>query len=346
MTRLDVKQRTACESPERVAVRPAFLSGLGVSLPNQVLTNDDLAARFGDIDAAGIEKRTGIRRRYIAGEGQRTSDLAVAAARNALEQSGTSPGALELIVVATVSPDQLMPATACRVQHALGASRAAAFDLAAACSGFVYGLWVGQQFIESGQASAVLVIGAETASRIIDPHDAGCAMLFGDAAGAAVLTAADGPYRLGRFVAATHGEQYAHLIREGGSEKPLSPELLAARGQFVQMDGRRVFRAAVEGFSQTIVDAAEANELELGEIDWIVPHQANVRIFGEVAQRLKLPLEKFWLNLAEHGNTVAASVPVALEELHREQGAVPGSKLLLAAVGAGMCSGGTVLFGE
>jgi 3-oxoacyl-[acyl-carrier-protein] synthase-3 len=227
----------------------------------------------------------------------------------------------------------------------LGAKRAAAMDLAAACSGFIYSLWVGQQFVQSGQAQCVLVVGADVMSRIIDPHDRQCALVFGDGAGAAVLCAKDGPYRLGRFWAKTMGEQYSLLLRDGGTENPLTPQLIAERKHFLRMDGRRVFRAAVTGFSEAIEQTAALNGLGLREIDWIVPHQANCRIFAEVAAHLQIPLDLFWQNIARYGNTVAASIPLALEDLHRSWGVASGH-VLLACVGAGMTAGGTVLFAD
>src|SRR5262245_22523465 len=213
-----------------------------------------------------------------------------------------------------------MPATACRVQHMLGATRAAAMDLSAACSGFVYSLWVGQQFIASGQAKNVLVIGADIMSRIIDPGDRQCALVFGDGAGAAVLGSKGGLYRFGRFWAKTMGDQYSHLVREGGTVNPMTPELVAEGKHFLRMDGRRVFRAAVSGFCEAIEQTAAANDLALRGIDWIVPHQANSRIFAEVAAQLQIPIDLFWQNLAKYGNTVAASIPLALADLQQSWG--------------------------
>jgi 3-oxoacyl-[acyl-carrier-protein] synthase-3 len=317
-----------------------------VALPDRRVSNEEIAAELSDLNSEGIRTRTGIQNRYFAAPGQNTSDLATEAARRALQQAELRPDALSLIVLATSTPDHLMPATACRVQYQLGASNAAAFDLSAACSGFVYALWVGQQFIQAGQADHVLVIGAETMSRIVDPRDRKCGILFGDGAGAAVLSASRGRYRLGRFTAQTRGEQYDLLLRDGGSENPLSADVLAARRHYLRMDGRKVFRAAVDCFSEAIRKTAEANQLPLEELDWIVPHQANARIFDEVAERLRIPISRFWLNMGTYGNTVAASVPLALEELDREQNQLPGGRILLACVGAGMCSGGAVLFSE
>jgi 3-oxoacyl-[acyl-carrier-protein] synthase-3 len=310
------------------------------------VSNQEIAARFEDLTADGIESRTGIRCRHYAAQGQNTSDLAVAASRAALEQAEVDPEEVDLILLATSSPDHWMPSTACRVQHMLGAKRAAAMDLAAACSGFIYSLWVGQQFIASGQANCVLVVGADIMSRIIDPHDRQCALVFGDGAGAAVLSANDGPYRLGRFWTKTMGEQYSYLLREGGTENPVSPELIAQGRHFLRMDGRRVFRAAVAGFCEAIEQTAALNGLGLKEVDWIVPHQANTRIFGEVAAQLQISLDLFWQNIARYGNTVAASIPLALADLQRSWGIPPGDQILLACVGAGMTAGGTVLFAE
>lgn len=328
------------------ALKTAYLAGMGAALPERQVSNDEIASRLPGMTAEGIYTRTGVQGRFFAAPGETTSTLALEASRQALHRAGVAAEDVELIVLATASPDHLMPATACRVQRALGATRAAAFDLSAACSGFVYALWVGQQFVQAGQARCVLVIGAETMSRIVNPADPKCGLLFGDGAGAAVLTAAHGPYRLGRFTAATHGEHYEALVREGGSANPLGPELWAAGRHFMQMDGRKVFRSAVESFSESIRRTAAMNEVSLHALDWIVPHQANVRIFDEVAARLELPRDRFWLNLDRYGNTGAASVPLALAELDHECGPLPGGRILLTCVGAGMCAGGTLLFVE
>lgn len=324
----------------------AFLAGLGVALPERQVSNEEIAATLGDLTPDGIWTRTGIHRRRFAAAGQTTADLAVEAAASALRHAAVRAEEIQLILLATATPDHLMPASACRVQHRLGAAHAAAFDLSAACCGFVYALWVGQQFIESGQAEHVLVIGAETMSRIVDPNDRKCGILFGDGAGAAVLSSHGGNYRLGRFTAQTRGDHYDHLVRDGGSEHPLSLRVLEEKRHFVRMDGRKVFRAAVESFVEAIRQTAQANELAVEEMDWIVPHQANARIFDEVAERLAIPLSRFWLNLADHGNTVAASVPIALAELDRDRGGIEGQRILLACVGAGMSSGGAVLWAE
>jgi 3-oxoacyl-[acyl-carrier-protein] synthase III len=327
-------------------LKPAFVSGLGAAVPTRRVGNDELAARFEDLTADGIETRTGIQQRYHAAEGQRTSELAVDASRAALERAGVRPDDLDLILLATATPDQLMPATACRVQDLLGARHASAMDVAAACSGFVYALCVGQQFIATGQARSVLVIGAEVMSRIVDPTDRQCAVLFGDGAGACVLTAAEGPCRLGRFWTKTYGEQYGLLTRNGGTDTSTTADALEARQAFMRMDGRRVFRAAVEGFSEAIRQTAEVNDLAPADFNWIVPHQANARIFAEVAARTHLPADRFWLNLQRYGNTGAASIPLALAELEQTVGATPGERLALVAVGAGLTVGGVALFAE
>jgi len=335
------------QQPRRLPlVKPAFILGLGVALPERRVGNDELAARFDDLSADGIETRTGIRQRYYAAEGQRCSDLAVDASRAALAQAQVRPDELDLILLATASPDQLMPATACRVQHVLGARNAAAMDVAAACSGFVYTLCVGQQFIASGQARSVLVVGAEVMSRIIDPTDRQCAVLFGDGAGACVLTASDGPYRLGKFWTRTYGEHYDSLMRQGGTDRVAAAEAQQSSRPYMRMDGRRVFRAAVEGFSEAISQTAAANELVTEDFDWIVPHQANARIFAEVAARTEIPLDRFWLNLQRYGNTGAASIPLALTDLQETVGVTPGERLALVAVGAGLTVGGVALFAE
>ncbi|MGH7202224.1 MAG: 3-oxoacyl-ACP synthase III family protein [Planctomycetaceae bacterium] len=328
-------------------VRPAYLCSLGTAIPQGRLDNAALAARFQGLTVEGIESRTGIHCRRIATDHETTSDLALAAGLQALRRSEISPDQLDLVLIGTATPDHLMPATACRLQHALAARHAVAMDVSAACSGFLYCLWIAQQMIQTGQADHVLVAGAEIMSRIVDPNDANSAILFGDGAGAAVLSAAEGPYRLGRFWGRTLGGEYDALIRGGGAAPAPAGSQPGASGEyFIKMDGRRVFRAAVEGFSQAIQQTAARNGLSLADLDWIVPHQANARIIQEVARRLEFPSDRFWLNLSRYGNTGAASIPLAMDELHSSGAVTPGGCVLLACVGAGMTIGGLPLFAE
>jgi 3-oxoacyl-[acyl-carrier-protein] synthase III len=344
---------TACQQLTRPSIRhsrppvhPAYVAGLGASVPNRVVPNEEIALGLDGMTAEAINVRTGIRTRCHALPGQNTSDLAVEAGRIALERAGVDASEVDLILLATSTPDHLMPATACRVQHMLNATRAVSMDLSAACSGFVYGLWVGQQFIQAGETQCVLVIGADLMSRVVDANDRQCAMLFGDGAGAAVLTASTGRYRLGRFWGMTQGDQYSCLIRQGGTENPLTPELVAAGGHLLRMDGRRVFRAAVAGFCEVIERTAAANDFSLAEIDWVIPHQCNERIFAAVADKLGISLDRFWRNIAQYGNTAAASIPLALDNFDREHGPAADGRLMLASVGAGMTAGGVALFTE
>jgi 3-oxoacyl-[acyl-carrier-protein] synthase-3 len=311
--------------------------------PRRVL-NEEVATRVADLTASGIESRTGIESRFYASPDQTTSDLAVEASLAALRAARVDADAIDLILLATSTPDHLMPATACQIQCLLAAEKATAMDLAAACTGFIYALWVGDQFLRTGDARCVLVVGAEVMSRIVDPNDRQCAPLFGDGAGAAILTASRGPYRLGRFWGKTEGDLYPLLVRGGGTA-PAEHLAQAPGGRyFLRMEGRRVYRAAVAAFCEAIEQTLAVNGLDLTDIDWIVPHQANQRMYPEVAAQLGINPEKFWCNIRKFGNTVAASIPIALEDHHRQVGEIPGSRILLVGVGAGMTSGGTVLY--
>ncbi len=325
-----------------VALRTAFISTVGVATPPVRVENSEIARNVVGISPEGIESRTGIRSRFYAKPNQNTSDLAVEAAENALKQSGVSATDIDLILLATATPDHLMPATACRVQEDLGAIHATALDLSAACSGFVYALWVGQQFIATGAREHVLVIGAETMSRAIDPHDRQTAMIFGDGAGAVLLGAGTSDWSIGNFWTKTIGNQYRYLLRGGGTACPTAE---TPTSSFLKMDGRAVFRAAVDGFTEAIQETLKVNRITLEDVSWIVPHQANARIFEEVAKRLGINRpERIWLNLSKYGNTVAASIPLALADLFRDGNVAQDKALLLTCVGAGMTIGGTVLF--
>ncbi len=322
-------------------MRNAAIAGLGVSVPERVLTNLDLEKMIETSDE-WIRTRTGIRERHVVDDGVSTSDLGAAAAREALGDAGVSPEDLDIIVVATFSPDCPYPATACAVQAKIGAKNAAAFDVSAMCSGFVYGLSVAQQFVRTGAARNVLLIGAEVLSSVLDYQDRNTCVLFGDAAGAAVLVPCDG--QPGREVLATtlgsFGEGFELLwAPAGGSRKPVTEEVVKRREQYLKMNGREIFKLAVHKFQQGIRDAADAVGWSLDEIDLVVPHQVNTRIIQAVVSRIGIAAEKFVQNLDRYGNTSAASIPLALYEAVKEGRLKSGDKLILVAVGGGVTWG-------
>jgi len=315
-------------------MKRALFVGTGAYLPERVMTNDELAALV-DTSDEWIVERTGIRRRHIAADGETTSDLAYAAARDALANAGVAVGELDLIVLATATPDETFPATATAVQARLGAPGIAAFDVQAVCTGFIYALAVADNFIRAGQASTVLVIGAETFSRILDWEDRTTCVLFGDGAGAVVLRAEADPDN-DRGILSTHlhadGRQHDMLYVDGG------PSSTRSTG-YLRMRGREVFRHAVVNLSQVVHEALDANGLSADAVDWLVPHQANKRIIDFTAKKLGLPAEKIVLTVEEHGNTSAASVPLALNDAVRDGRIRQGDLVLMEAMGGGFTWG-------
>jgi 3-oxoacyl-[acyl-carrier-protein] synthase-3 len=305
--------------------------GCGAYLPEKVVTNADLAARLETTDE-WIRQRTGIAQRHIAAEGELTSDLATRAGEATLAQAGFAARDLDLIVLATSTPDLTFPATATRVQANLGMTRGAAFDLQAVCSGFVYALAVADNFLKAGQAQSALVIGAETFSRILDWDDRSTCVLFGDGAGAVLLQTAEGE----RGVLSTHlysdGRQYKLLYVDGG---PSSTQTVG----HLRMHGREVFRHAVVNLADAIDAALAANCLTPADIDWLVPHQANQRIILSMAERLNLPTEKVVTTIDRHANTSAASIPLALAEAQADGRIRPGHLVLVEAMGGGFTWG-------
>jgi 3-oxoacyl-[acyl-carrier-protein] synthase-3 len=305
--------------------------GCGAYLPSRILTNDELAKRL-DTSDDWIRQRTGIRQRHIAAEGELTSHLATRAAQAALDDAGFAAGDLDLVVVATSTPDLTFPATATRVQADLGMTRGAAFDLQAVCSGFVYALAVADNFLRLGQAQCAMVIGAETFSRILDWEDRGTCVLFGDGAGAVLLHAEEGD----RGILSTHlysdGRQYDLLYVDGGPSKTGTVGRL-------RMHGREVFRHAVVNLAEAIDAALAANCLTPADIDWLVPHQANQRIIASMAERLNLPADKVVTTIDRHANTSAASIPLALAEAQADGRIRPGQLVLVEAMGGGFTWG-------
>jgi 3-oxoacyl-[acyl-carrier-protein] synthase-3 len=318
--------------------------GTGHYAPERVLTNLELE-RMVDTSDAWIVERTGIRERHIAAEGEASSDMAAAAARAALDAAGISASELDLIVVATISPDQPLPSTAVFVQQKIGArSDCPAFDIAAACAGFIYGLSIADRFIAGGTARHVLVVGVELLSRVINWKDRATCVLFGDGAGAAVISRSDGT----RGLMSTHlyadGSQARALqIPGGGSAQPASALTLEAGLHHVHMAGQDVFKYAVRALTSASVTALEANHVSKDEVTWVVPHQANLRIIEAVSKRVGIALDRFVLNIARYGNTSSASIPIALDEAVRAGTVREGDTVLMCALGAGFAWGSALI---
>ncbi|BCA55863.1 3-oxoacyl-[acyl-carrier-protein] synthase III [Nitrospira sp. KM1] len=313
----------------------ARISGTGSYVPPKVLTNTDLESMVATSDQ-WITERTGIRERRLAGVGEACSDLGVKASLQALRNANVRPIDLDLILLATCTGDYPLPATACLIQHRLGATRAAACDLSAACCGFVYALSVADAYVKTGMRH-VLVIGAEVMSSIMDWTDRNTCILFGDGAGAAVVSASEGD----RGILSTHLRSDGALhdliaVPGGGSRQPLSDKVIAEKMHCIKMKGNETFKVAVRMLEEIARETLAANNYGVEDLDLYVPHQANMRILKAVADRLGLPSEKVMLNLDRYGNTSAASVPIALDEAVQQGRIKPGSLVMLGAFGAGL----------
>jgi len=321
----------------------AHITGWGKYVPSQVLTNDDLS-KMVDTSDEWIRTRTGIQERHIVSENEATSDMAIRAAQEALHVAHFDPADLDLIIVATATPDHVMPSTACLVQSALGADRAAAFDVNAACSGFIYALSVASQMIGGGAYENVLVIGAETMSRWIDWTDRNTCVLFGDGAGAFLLQAKDEPGGVLSFALGTDGSGSELLIIPGGGSRNPPHWASTTNGMcYLKMQGREVFRFATRTMGRVAKEAIEAAGLTPDDIEWIVPHQANLRIIQATARALDIPMERVFVNIHKYGNTSSASVPIAICEAVEEGHIRPGDHLVIVAFGAGLTWGAAVL---
>jgi 3-oxoacyl-[acyl-carrier-protein] synthase-3 len=312
--------------------RRSVVAGYGAYLPKKIITNNDLS-KIIDTSDEWITERTGIRERHIAADGELTSQMATRAARQALERAGLTGADLDLIVLGTTTPDETFPAAATKVQSALGADHAFAFDVQAACSGFIYALAMADNFLRLGQAKNALVIGAETFSRLLDWTDRTTCILFGDGAGAVVLKAAEGAgTNTDRGVLSTHlhsdGRQHDLLYANGG------PSLNQVAG-VVKMEGQEVFRHAVTRLSSVLQEALDANGLSVQDVDWLVPHQANRRILDSTAKKLGLPPERMVVTVDRHANTSAASIPLALATAADDGRIKQGDLVLMEAMGAG-----------
>jgi 3-oxoacyl-[acyl-carrier-protein] synthase-3 len=312
------------------------IAGTGSYLPPRVMTNSEFAARL-DTSDAWIRERTGIVQRHIADDSQASSDLALEAARRALQAAGVAAGELDLIVVATSTPDYIFPSTACLLQAKLGAKGCAAFDVQAVCSGFVYALATADSFVKNNLYKKVLVVGAEVFSRILDWNDRGTCVLFGDGAGAVVLTAASKP-----------GIHASVLHADGSQVDMLSVPGNVCKGSIVgspylQMNGPGVFKYAVKVLDEVARETLAAADMTVSDVDWLIPHQANVRILDATARKLGLPPEKLVVTVDHHGNTSAASVPLALDEFVRAGKIRAGHRVLMEGVGGGFTWGASLV---
>lgn len=310
--------------------------GMGSYVPERIMTNHDLE-KIVDTSDQWIVERTGIKERRIAEEGVTTCDLAVKAAEQALQDAGVSAEEIDLIIVATVTPDMVFPSAACLVQHRIGAVNAAAFDLSAGCSGFVYGLTVGSQFISSGLYRKVLVIGAETLSKIMDWTDRNSCILFGDGAGAAVISEVEAGYGILGVELGADGSGGEFLkMPAGGSRMPATVETVENRLHYIKMSGNEVFKFAVKAMGEAAIKALDRAGVDCTEIDYLIPHQANMRIIQSAAKRLKVPMEKVMVTVDKYGNTSAASIPMALAEAVKEGKVKKGDTIVLVGFGAGL----------
>lgn len=323
--------------------RTCSIRSVGSYVPEKILTNDDIT-KIVDTSDEWIRSRTGIRERRVAAEGEFTSHLAANAAKDALQKGGVKAEDIDLIIVATITPDMLFPSTACLVQQMIGATRAAAFDLEAACSGFVYALEIGQQFIMSQTYNTVLVIGAEKLSTIIDWEDRNTCVLFGDGAGAAILQNDPDSHGLLTATMGADGSKGSLLcMPAGGSQIPASQASLKDRLHFLRMDGRETFKNAVNAMCSAAREVLERCQLDISQINHIIPHQANQRIIGAVGDRLGAKEEQLFINLDKYGNTSAASVAIALDEAATSGRLKRGDLILIVVFGAGLTWGAAVI---
>ena len=313
----------------------ARIAGIGSFLPAKVVTNKDLEKTM-DTSDEWIRERTGIKRRHLVVDGETTSSIGLEAAKRAMTDAGVGPEDIDLIVVGTCTPDKVFPSTACIIQHELGVKGSAAFDINAACSGFVYGLDMANRYIKTGGAKTALVIGSETLSRITNWEDRGTAVLFGDGAGCVVLQASEEPGILATHIHADGQYEDLLQVRCGIS---IGYETTQAGGAFIEMKGNAVFKRAVATFDKMARETVADLDGELGDIDWFVPHQANMRIIKAAAKKLGMPMDRVIATVDEHANTSGASIPLALDQAVREGKIKRGDTMLFAAFGAGFTWG-------
>lgn len=324
----------------------AYVAGTGRGIPARVMTNHDFAALGLETSHDWIFERTGINERHICGPGESTCSMAATAAREAMDRAGVSAGEIDAIVLSTATPDHLLPATAVNLQAELGATRAAAFDISAACSGWIYGMTVAEGLMHSGVVETALVIGAEKMSSIVDWHDRSTCVLFGDGAGAAVLRRNTDDADKGILSAFMRSDgAFAELLwrPSGGAKVPFSAEVLENRSSFVHMAGRETFKHAVHSMSEACDRALAGAGLTGKDIDLLIPHQANVRIIEASAKYANLPMEKVFVNVDRYGNTSSASIPIALDEAIEAGRVKSGTTALMVAFGAGFTWGSMIV---
>lgn len=317
-------------------MRKSRIVGTGSAIAENRVSNHDLE-KIVETNDEWIRTRTGIEARYFVSPETNTSDLASSAAKRAIEAAGLTVNEIDLIIVATITPDMGLPSTACMVQETIGATNASAFDLAAACSGFVYGMAIADQFIRTGFYKNVLVIGAETLSRILDMKDRNTCVLFGDGAGAVVMSATELENGLLSFQLGADGSGGKYLyLPAGGAKKPASHETVDLGLHYIKMEGSDVFKFAVRAMESSSITAIEKAGLEINQIDYMVPHQANIRIIQAAAKKLSLPMDKVQVNLNEYGNMSAASIPVALDEAVRGNKIKKDDNVVMVGFGGGL----------
>jgi len=317
--------------------------GTGLYVPEKVITNFDLE-KMVDTTDEWIVTRTGIKERRFAADNEATSDLGAEAARRALDDAKINSSEIDMVILATATPDMMFPATACLVQHKLGIKRAAAFDLEAACSGFLYGLSIADTYIKSGVYETILVIGTETFSRIIDPQDRNTCVLLGDGAGAAVLREGEDGHRiLCNYLSADGSNADLLKVPAGGSRLPANQQTVEQRLHYMKMNGKETYRFAARLMVEAVTIALAKSELSEKDIDLLIPHQANIRILKSVAKKLSLPMENIMVNLDKYGNTSAASIPIALDEAIKQGKIDDGDIVVLTAFGSGLTWGATVI---
>lgn len=310
--------------------------GTGAYAPSKVLTNFDLE-KLVDTSDEWIMERTGIRERRIAAEDEATSDLSIKAANNAIKMAGIKPEDIDLIIVGTVTPDMFFPSTASIVQGKIGAKNAVAFDISAACSGFIYAMSIADQFIRNGTYKTALIIGAEVLSKMIDWSDRNTCVIFGDGAGAVVLRGDNGKSGILSTHLHTDGSMWDLLyIPGGGSRYPVSHQMIDDKLIYMKMKGNETFKIAVKSLEAVILEAIEHNKIKPSDVNWIIPHQANLRIIQAVVKRLDIPIERVVLNIERYGNTSAASVPIALDEAVRDGRVKKDDVIIFEAFGAGL----------
>lgn len=319
------------------------ITGIGSYLPRKILTNYDLEKMI-DTTNDWIIQRTGIKERRIIENGVTTSDLATKASLKAMKDAKVSPKDLDMIITSTITPDHFFPSTSCYIQQKIGATRASAFDILAACAGFIYAISIGQSFVNSGAAKTVLVVGAECLSKITDYKDRTTCVLFGDGAGAVILQKSGKKHQILYTNLAADGSQADVLIMPGGGARnPASLESVQKRMHYIQFKGKEVFKLAINNITKLIIETAKKNNLKPKDIDLIIPHQSNLRIIEATMQKLGLPMEKAFVNIDKYGNTSSASIPIAIDEARKAGRLRKGNIVMLVAFGGGLTWGSSLI---